>query len=77
MNKKQAKGVEFEYKGQVHNVKARHEIIMSAGTINTAQLLMLSGIGPRNMLQKLNVSYECISTVTPFYFLFLLLIYNL
>ncbi|CAN7975629.1 unnamed protein product, partial [Ixodes persulcatus] len=43
---KHAYGVEFE-KG-VHDLKvlARKEVIVSCGTIGTAQLLMLSGVGP-------------------------------
>ena len=45
-------GVQFDYQGTTFEVKAKHEVIVSAGTINTAQLLMLSGIGPRKELER-------------------------
>ena len=50
-----AKGVEFYHKGEFLNVKARKEVIVSAGVTNTPKLLMLSGIGPREELIKWNV----------------------
>ncbi|KAG5681268.1 hypothetical protein PVAND_010719 [Polypedilum vanderplanki] len=52
---KTAYGVEFARKGRRYKMKARKEVILSAGTFNSPQLLMLSGIGPKNDLQKLNI----------------------
>ncbi|GBN92454.1 Glucose dehydrogenase [FAD, quinone], partial [Araneus ventricosus] len=50
-----AVGVQFDYQNSSYEIKARREVIMSAGTTNTAQLLMLSGIGPRDHLEEFNV----------------------
>ena len=37
-------------------IRARREVILSAGTANTARLLQISGIGPAGLLQKLGVA---------------------
>ncbi|KAI0832660.1 GMC oxidoreductase [Trametes gibbosa] len=50
-----ADSVEFEYKGHVYTVKAKKEVILSAGTLKTPQLLELSGIGNPNILRKLGI----------------------
>lgn len=50
-----AVGVEFMRNGLRQIVRARKEIVLSAGAINSAQILMLSGIGPKEHLQKLGI----------------------
>ncbi|KAL7643300.1 UNVERIFIED_CONTAM: hypothetical protein RMT77_006592 [Armadillidium vulgare] len=50
-----AYGVRFFRYGEYHDVLARKEVILSAGAINTPQLLMLSGIGPKDHLKDLNI----------------------
>ncbi|HCT7101482.1 GMC family oxidoreductase [Pseudomonas aeruginosa] len=47
-----ATGVEFERGGQLHRISARAEVILSAGALQSPQLLMLSGVGPREELER-------------------------
>ncbi|KAF2878933.1 hypothetical protein ILUMI_27237 [Ignelater luminosus] len=50
-----AYGVKYIRRGRKHIVHAKKEVILSAGTFNSAQLLMLSGIGPRDHLSELRI----------------------
>lgn len=52
---KRAYGVEFYKNGVKYVVKARKEVIVSGGAINSPQLLMLSGIGPREHLEEMGI----------------------
>lgn len=45
-------GVEFVRDGKLHRIRAQKEVILSAGSINTPQILMLSGVGPRADLEQ-------------------------
>ncbi|MBT5917976.1 MAG: choline dehydrogenase, partial [Alphaproteobacteria bacterium] len=64
----QATSIEFEGKrasgvryikggpsGKTRTVRARREVIISAGTINTPRLLQISGVGPAGLLNDINV----------------------
>jgi choline dehydrogenase len=44
-------GVEYERAGQLHQLHAAREVILSGGPINSVQLLKLSGIGPAEELK--------------------------
>ncbi|XP_077299158.1 glucose dehydrogenase [FAD, quinone] isoform X1 [Arctopsyche grandis] len=45
-------GVEFIKDKQVHRIRATKEVIISTGSVNSPQLLMLSGVGPKAELIK-------------------------
>src|SRR6195952_2981449 len=52
---KRAVGLEFIQNGTVRTVKARREVLLSGGTLNSPQVLQLSGIGPGDLLQSLGI----------------------
>lgn len=45
-------GVEFIRDMKTHYIRAKKEIIVSAGSVNSPQILMLSGVGPKIELAK-------------------------
>ena len=51
----QAVGVEVAHRGNVALMRARREVILTAGAIGSPRLLMLSGIGPANELRSVGV----------------------
>lgn len=48
-------GVEFRHEGRSYVVQANCEVILSAGSIQSPQLMMLSGIGPRDHLEEMGI----------------------
>jgi choline dehydrogenase len=50
-NGSQAVGVTIRHQGRKQMLLASREIVVAAGTVNSPQLLMLSGIGPADMLR--------------------------
>lgn len=54
-NRPRARAVQFMRNGNSQIVRARREIILSAGALQSPQLLMLSGIGPKEHLQQFNI----------------------
>ncbi|XP_035706083.1 choline dehydrogenase, mitochondrial-like [Folsomia candida] len=50
-----ARGVEYERHGKKFRAWAKKEVILSAGSLNSAKLLMLSGVGPWGHLQSVGI----------------------
>ena len=53
-----AVGVEVLHKGQVRQLRATREVIVSSGAINSPQLLQLSGIGDPALLQRQGIAVK-------------------
>lgn len=53
---KMAYGVLFRKGTERFIIGAKREVILSAGAIQSPQLLMLSGVGPSQHLQEMNIS---------------------
>ena len=51
----QAVGVEVLHGGERRIIRASREVILSAGALNSPQLLMLSGVGPGAQLQRYGI----------------------
>ena len=49
---RRATGVRYEKDGHWHELRAAREVLVCGGSINSPQLLMLSGIGPSDELQR-------------------------
>ena len=49
---KRAVGVEYRQGGETRQVRARRAVILSAGAVNTPQLLQLSGVGDPDLLKR-------------------------
>ena len=52
---RRATGVLYRQGGEEHEARARREVILAAGAVNSPQLLMLSGIGPADELRQVGI----------------------
>ncbi|UTV29520.1 choline dehydrogenase [Photobacterium atrarenae] len=55
LKNKQAIGVEIEKGGKIESIYANTEVLLSAGSVGSPQLLQLSGIGPKAVLEQAGV----------------------
>ena len=53
---KRAVGVQFRQNGALRTIRARREVLLSGGSINSPQLLQVSGVGPAALLQEVGVN---------------------
>ncbi len=53
-----AVGIEYLRKGTIHTARAGRELIVSGGSVNSPQLLQLSGIGPADLLKSLDIPVQ-------------------
>jgi choline dehydrogenase len=51
-NGTRAVGVEYLQRGATHQARAAREVILAGGSFNSPQLLQLSGVGPRALLER-------------------------
>jgi choline dehydrogenase len=51
-------GIEYERNGELQIAKARAEVILCAGAVNSPQLLQHSGVGPADVLNSAGVSVK-------------------
>jgi 5-(hydroxymethyl)furfural/furfural oxidase len=54
-NRPQANGVTVRVGGETKSVRARREVLLSAGAIHSPAVLQRSGIGPRAVLERLGI----------------------
>ena len=54
-NGRRADGISFLHEGHKKFARAKAEVILSAGSIGSAQLLQVSGVGPGALLQSLGI----------------------
>jgi len=55
MEGKRAVGIEYHQGGVMHQARAQREVLLCGGSINSPQILQLSGIGPGAVLQSVGV----------------------
>ena len=58
LEKKRAVGVEYQHDGLVKQLKARREVLLCAGALQSPQILMLSGIGPHAHLLENGIATQ-------------------
>ena len=50
-----AAGIRYVQHGEVHEVRAHREVILTAGALQSPQLLQVSGVGPASLLREFDI----------------------
>ena len=50
-----AVGLAYSKGGEMHEVRAGREVLVAAGTYNSAKLMLLSGLGPADQLREFGI----------------------
>lgn len=50
-----ATGIRYVQRGEVHEVRAHREVILTAGALQSPQLLQVSGVGPASLLREFGI----------------------
>lgn len=58
LEKKRAVGVEFEHGGELKQLQCGREVLLSAGALQSPQILLLSGIGPHAHLVRMGIATQ-------------------
>jgi choline dehydrogenase-like flavoprotein len=58
VDNKKATGIETERFGRHLSLRAKREVILSAGTVGSPQILLLSGVGPKEHLEEVGVEVK-------------------
>ena len=56
---RRAIGLEYSQDGMVQRARARREVLLAGGSINSPQLLQLSGVGPGGIAARITASPLC------------------
>jgi len=56
IDRRRARGVSCRIGSQLRELRARHGVVLAAGTVQSPQLLMLSGIGPADELRRHDIA---------------------
>lgn len=58
LDRRRCYGVEYQHNGELQTIEAERGVVVSAGTVGSARILLHSGIGPAGHLRKVGVPVQ-------------------